>query len=153
MKTLPDNFVLSPEEASNISHLEHQTHWREAETFLKRSQSDQKEPVVVPGHPQDSRPALGQFRGIGGGAMNHDGPYGEELKGEINLSGVPVFVALGDNTVAATVAAGVCIAPGPVPTYLGIGTATYLAGITQGGNSPFGAAGTPQAILNIATGT
>jgi len=71
----------------------------------------------------------------------------------LNLSGVPVFVALGSNTVVATVAAGVCIVPGPVPTYLGIGTATYLAGITQGGNSPFGAAGTPQAILNIATGS
>ena len=71
----------------------------------------------------------------------------------LNLSGVPVFVALGGNTVVATVAAGVCIAPGPVPTYLGIGTNTYIAGIIQGGNSPFGAAGTPQAILNIATGS
>ena len=64
MKTLPDNFVLSPEEASNISRLEHQTHWRQAETFLKRSQSDQREPVVVRDTPKAPDPRWGRLEGL-----------------------------------------------------------------------------------------
>jgi hypothetical protein len=69
----------------------------------------------------------------------------------VNTSGVPVYVVLGGNTVTATIAAGVCIAPGPVPVFLGIGSNTYLAGITPGASN--GAGWVPTGILNIATGS
>ena len=68
----------------------------------------------------------------------------------VNVSGVPVYVVLGSNTVVATVATGVCIAPGPVPTYLGLAGATYLAGITSGASQAAG--WVPNGILNIAIG-
>jgi hypothetical protein len=68
----------------------------------------------------------------------------------VNVGNTPVFVVLGDNTVTATVAAGVCVSPGPVPVFLGINSATHLAGITSG--ATYGASWTPAGILNIATG-
>jgi len=52
-----------------------------------------------------------------------------------NYGSLPVFVALGGNTVAATIASSIVLA-GQQRVYAR-GTATYIAGIVQGGNSPY----------------
>jgi hypothetical protein len=52
-----------------------------------------------------------------------------------NYGSLPVFIALGDNTIAATIASSVVLA-GQQRVYAR-GAATYIAGIVQGGNSPY----------------
>ena len=68
----------------------------------------------------------------------------------VNVGNAPVYVLLGTSAVTVTPQTGVCIAPGAVPTYLGINGATYIAGVVSGPN--FAAGWTPNAILNISTG-
>lgn len=52
-----------------------------------------------------------------------------------NYGSLPVFVAFGDVTVVATIASSVVLA-GQQRVYAR-GTTTYVAGIVQGGNSPY----------------
>ena len=59
---------------------------------------------------------------------------GDSLVIVTNLGTVPVFVALGSSTVAATVAAGSPVQPGQQRVYAR-GSATYLAGIVQGAST------------------
>lgn len=68
----------------------------------------------------------------------------------INTGTSDAYVLPGDATVTVTPQTGVLIAPGHVPTYLGINGATYIAGITSG--AAYGATWVPSAVLNIATG-
>ena len=49
-----------------------------------------------------------------------------------NLGSAPAFVLLGDNTVAATVAAGFPVLPGQASVPLAVGSATHVAAIAAG---------------------
>ena len=69
----------------------------------------------------------------------------------VNVSTEVAYVLLGASNVTVTTATGVAIAPGQVPTYLGIPTgATHIAGITSG--AAYGAGWKPNALVNVATG-
>ena len=51
-----------------------------------------------------------------------------------NLGSIPVYVALGSNTVTAVVGASFLVMPGRQRVFA-IGAATYIAGIIQGGST------------------
>lgn len=69
----------------------------------------------------------------------------------VNVSTVVAYVALGTSTVTVTKENGVAIAPGQVPTYLGLPSgATHIAGVTS--LSGYAANYTPAALVNVATG-
>jgi hypothetical protein len=73
---------------------------------------------------------------------------GDTLAVVTNVGTVPVYILLGGNTVTSTVATGSPVMPGQQRVYA-IGSATYLAGIIQGGSTYFSG---PQGILVVETG-